>query len=155
MVLGLIRSFLGIPLPPNLRNNTNIIDLNMLETPKVWTHLQHGAGNFFFCKWACNTQRGQVAVPEKGRGAVVYIPLNKSSHTSICICQVWDLIQGTQSDGSFWPCIPSRPLAEADALCAWDSLWDESTVCRESATYVWTIGDLPQCFWLHRRIPKV
>lgn len=96
-------------------------------------------------KWLCT---------EKTRELWCLFLYNKSSHTSICMCQVCNLIKGTQSDGSFWSCIPSRPLADADALCGWDSLWDESTVFRESATYVWAVKDLPQCFWLHNRIPK-
>lgn len=50
-----VRTYLFLPKnspsrPPNFRNNTNIIDLNMLETPNVWIHSQHGASGFFlFC----------------------------------------------------------------------------------------------------------
>lgn len=166
-----VRTYLFLPKnspsrPPNFRNNTNIIDLNMLETPNVWIHSQHGAGGFFcfvlfFCKWACNTQRRQVAVP-RGRQQSwdVHFSTQIFLHISMHVPSVgshprypWDT---SDPDGILWSCIPNSPLADADALCAWHSLWDESTGYGESATYVWAGGDLlPQCFWWHKHIPKV
>lgn len=166
-----VRTYLFLPKnspsrPPNFRNNTNIIDLNMLETPNVWIHSQHGAGGFFcfvlfFCKWACNTQRRQVAVPRgRQQSCDVHFSTQIFLHISMHVPSVeshprypWDT---SDPDGILWSCIPNSPLADADALCAWDSLWDESTGYGESATYVWAVGDLlPQCFWLHKHIPKV
>lgn len=120
MTLGLICSCLRTG-PPNLRNNTSIIDSNMLETPKVSTHSQHGAGDFFFFSLQMSMQH-----PERAGELWCLFLYNKPSHPSICMCQVCNLIKGTQSDESFWSRIPSRLLADADALCGWDILWDES-----------------------------
>lgn len=72
MTLGLICSCLRTG-PPNLRNNTSIIDSNMLETPKVSTHSQHGAGDFFFFFSA-----NEHATPWEGRGAMMLIPLQQT-----------------------------------------------------------------------------
>lgn len=101
-----VRTYLFLPKnspsrPPNFRNNTNIIVLNMLETPNVWIHSQHGASGFFFVLFCFSAnehatpREGKWLCQEEDSRAAMYISLHKSSYTSVCMCQVWNLIQGT------------------------------------------------------------
>lgn len=143
MMLGLICSFLKTG-PLNLMINRNIIDLNILETPEVRPHSRHGAGVIFFLQMSMqHRERARVCAPEKTRERGCLLLYN--SHTSICMCQVCKLIKGTQSAGSFWSCIPNRPLSDADALCGWDFLWGESKC----------VGRAPPMFRLQEICPSL
>jgi hypothetical protein len=82
----------------------------MLETSKVSTHSQEGAGDFFFLQMSMQyPERASGCATEKTGKLWCLFLYNKPLHASICMCQVGNLIKGTQSGGSFWSCIPSSP----------------------------------------------